>query len=109
MAKNMIILNRGDSLDLTLALTVDGVSYTMQEGDFLYFGVMRPDQKFEDAFIRQRYTKDDYTAGGYLVIKLKPEDSLYLLPGVYYYSLKLKKADGTVITLLPKTKFVIQD
>ena len=109
MAKNIVLLNRGDSLELTLALSIDGISYTMTEGDRLYFGVMRPDQLFEDAFIRKVYTADDYNEYGFLVIKLKPEDSLWLLPGVYYYSLKLKKADGSVTTILPKTKFVIQD
>lgn len=109
MAKNIVLLNRGDSLDLILSIKIDAVPYTMVGGDYLYFGLMRYDQKFEEAFIKKRYSVADYDKNGFITVHLNPEETVWLIPGVYYYSIKLKKADGTVATILPKTKFVIQD
>ena len=77
---------------------------------------MDPHQLFEDALVKKRYTKDDCDEVGNLVITLKPEDTLDLFPGVYYYAIKLHKvADNEeeyideVITIINKTKFIICD
>ena len=53
---------------------------------------------------------------GNLFIRFNPEDTLDLLPGVYYYSIKLHKMTDNdeehideVITIINKTKFIICD
>lgn len=111
MSENIILINRGDSLELTLTLgpLLASANYTLDVDDVIYFGVTAPKQKFEDALIRLRYTAADWTEGKYLTIKILPIDTLYLEPGVYYYSIKLKKNTGDVVTLLNKTKFIIQE
>lgn len=111
MSANIILLNRGDTLNLTLTLEplLANAEYELDSDDVIYFGVTAPKQKFEDALIRLRYTADDWTDGKYLTIKILPIDTLYLDPGVYYYSIKLKKGSGDVVTLLNKTKLVIQE
>ena len=113
MSANIIIINRGDSLDLTITLVpmLQNAEYILEDDDTIYFGVTAPSQKFEDALIRFKFTEEDWheSEGKYLGIKLLPIDTLYLEPGVYYYSIKLKKANGMVVTLLNKTKFIIQE
>jgi hypothetical protein len=124
---NIIVMNRGDSysFDLTIsgADTPDG-RYRLVENDALYFGVMDPGQRFEDALIRQKYTAEDCDEMGNLVISLEPEDTIDLYPGKYFYAVKLlmdhddidvNTGEKTglhidkVVTIINKTKFIICD
>lgn len=118
MAQNIITINRGDTYNFDLTIYDDSLDgrYTLQDDDVLYFGLMDPRQKFEDALVKKRYTKDDCDEMGNLNIEIRPEDTLDLMPGVYYYAIKLHrmKNDETefidrVITVINKTKFVIND
>ena len=77
---------------------------------------MDPHQPFENAIVKKRYTKEDCDEMGNLFIRFNPEDTLDLLPGVYYYSIKLHKMTDNdeehideVITIINKTKFIICD
>lgn len=119
MAQNIITINRGDTYNFDLTIyddsTPDG-RYILQDDDVLYFGLMDPHQKFENALVKKRFTKDDCDEAGNLNIEIKPEDTLDLMPGVYYYAIKLhrRKNDEVeyidkVITVINKTKFVIND
>ena len=125
---NIIVLNRGDSFSFDLTLndeTTNGI-YTLQGDDVVYFGLMLPGQPFEVAVLRKRYTKDDCDKAGNLTIELDAKDTIKLLPGVYYYSVKLKmdheesypdpetgepisKHIDRVITAINKTKFFLND
>lgn len=70
----------------------DGVTpirYTLKDGDRLYVGIMEPQQSFERAIVRKLLTKDDLNAEGDPELKLRPEDTEKLMPGVYYYEAKL--------------------
>lgn len=118
LAYNIITINRGDTYEFDLTINDDSLNgrYILQDDDVLYFGLMDPHQKFEDALLRKRYTKDDCDEGGNLNIQIRPEDTIDLLPGVYYYSIKLHRMKNTetefidkVITIINKTKFVIND
>jgi hypothetical protein len=119
MASNIITMNRGDTLTFDFTINDDTASdgrYKLSNDDVLYFGVMDPHQPFEKALIKKRFTADDTDAAGNLTIKLDPEDTLDLIPGVYYYSVKLHKMADTddeyideVITVVNKTKFVLND
>ena len=118
LAYNIITINRGDTYEFDLTINDDSVGgrYILQDDDVLYFGLMDPHQKFENALVKKRYTKDDCDEMGNLNIVIRAEDTLDLLPGVYYYSIKLHKMKNTdeefidkVITVVNKTKFIIND
>ena len=90
---NIIVLNRGDSYQFDL-LIADSESpngfYRIQGDDTVYFGIMDPHQPFEEALVKKRFTVADanpYT--GLLTIVINPEDTLDLLPGTYYYAVKI--------------------
>lgn len=119
MATNIIQLNRGDTYAFDFTINDDSSSdgrYILKYDDVLYFGIMDPHQPFENALVKKRFTKDDCDEMGNLAITIRPEDTLDLVPGVYYYCIKLHKLQDTdedhideVITVVPKTKFVIFD
>ena len=74
----------------------------------LYVGIMEPHQIFEEATIKQIYTsKSEINEYGDVLIKLRPEETEYLLPGKYYYEVKLDIGDGVLDTIIPKTEFFI--
>ena len=50
---------------------------------------MDPRQPFEDALVRKKFTVDDTDENGNLTIVIEPEDTLDLLPGTYYYAVKI--------------------
>lgn len=123
MSKNIIILNRGDTLEFDLTIEDDnavGGRYILKDKDTVFFGVMDPHQPFEDALIKKMYTTKDIDSMGNLVIRLDPDDTLDLLPGVYYYAIKLHCKSSAnlvsgepkidkVITVINKTKFILND
>jgi hypothetical protein len=123
---NMIIINRGDTyeFDLTIddANSVDG-RYHIQGEDTIYFGIMDPHQQFEDALVKKKFTTEDADSNGNLTIVIEPEDTLDLLPGVYYYSVKIHMQHESknpetnevygyvdkVYTVINKTKLFLND
>ena len=128
VAKNGIItITRGDSAETSLYINIGTELKPMPEklgdNDQVYLGIMEPNQLFEDAIIKKVYTykdhkdEDDPEA---LTISFDCEDTENLLPGVYYYSIKLyrrgnndpKKGPITkdrIDTIVPKRKFIIVD
>lgn len=121
---NIIVLNRGDTyeFDLTIAdeASIDG-RYKLRGDDALYLGIMDPGQPFEEALIRKKYTAEDTDANGNLLAELKAEDTLDLLPGRYFYAVKLHMCHtdidalgkeyviDKVVTIINKTKFILCD
>ena len=118
MSSNIIVMNRGDSFAFSLSIDdethaeVDNL-YRLTDTDVVYLGVMLPHQRFEDAIIKKRFTKKDQDSSGYIIAELAPEDTLGLLPGVYFYAVKLRQNANTklerVSTVINKTKFVLND
>ena len=116
MAKNMIIMNRGDSAELNLFIddeySSDGL-YLLDSHDAVFLGVMMPNMSFEDAIIKKKYVLYDQREDKSILIRLSPADTLDLAPGIYYYAIKLVKNVGTeheeVKTIINKTKFVLND
>jgi hypothetical protein len=125
MSNKIIKINRGDSFEF--ALTIPNKSnpfekYTLDEAkDVVYFVVMYPHQPFEKAFLMQGYTFEDQDpATGEIIIKLAPNDTRSIEPGVYYYTVKLQRG-GTigvindldnaeeVRTIIERTKFIVND
>ena len=111
-----IRLTRGDTLDIPFELnagtSMDPIRYQMRASDELYFGLMEPNQPWEFAILKKKYTGVDFI-DGVINIHLDPEDSMCLIPGLYYYQMKvrIKKSDDSYIvnTVIPKTQFYIEE
>lgn len=94
----IIRINRGDSFSKPLFINcgtfMNPKRYQLQDGDKLYFGVMEPNKLWEQSILRQIYNKDsDMTEDGDVIIKITPEETQYLIPGTYYYQIKLLRTE----------------
>lgn len=88
--------------------------YQMKENDIVYFFLSRPNDSFEQSLLVKKYVSDDQDGNGEIIIDLTPDDTAYLRPGDYYYTVKLvinaeSSEDEEVYTIIPKTKFLIVD
>lgn len=85
------------------------------ESDHLYFALLLPNQKWEDAIVKKVFWANDIDPEHKVVLlHFYPEDTEYLTPGNYYYQIKLQRCpqstkDGFehIDTVVPRTKFVI--
>ena len=128
IAKNGIItITRGDSAETSLYINIgtelEPLITKLGDNDKVYLGVMEPNQLFEDAIVKKKYTKADYKDKDdprALAISFDCEDTENLLPGVYYYSIKLYRRGNNdpekgpitkdrIDTIVPKRKFIIVD
>lgn len=115
----IITVNRGDSFELPITLNIGGsvdfVNYELSPDDEIYLGVMEPGQPFETAILRKKFTyADQVSTDGNIVIRFWPNDTCCLLPGKYYYQVKLQTKDAAtgrydVETVIDKTLFYIQE
>jgi hypothetical protein len=125
MSINIIKLNRGDSYEFKVNIPKKEdptQSYLLDPvKDVVYFAIVFPHQRFENAIILKGYTVEDQDQEtGDIVIKIEPNDTRRLLPGVYYYTVKLQRG-GTldiiddfdepdeVRTIIERTKFIINE
>ena len=118
VSKNGIVsVTRGDSFQIPLFINqgteLKPIRYELTGDDTIYFALMEPNQRFECALLKKVFTKEDLNANGDIVIKFSPKDTENILPGSYYYQVKVKfnKLDGTyeVNTIVPKTQFIIEE
>ena len=95
----IISLHRGDSdmfpLFINIGTSVEPVRFDLRKnpGSEVYFGVCQPNERFEDAIIRKKYTGADlfnFNSNGDLMIEFITEDTEYLLAGTYFYEVKLR-------------------
>ena len=113
----IIQLTRGDSLKLPLFINAntdsDPIRYTLKSSDTIYFALLEPNQRFEDAILKKVFTYNSpKTEFNDIWITLKPSDTEELLPGKYYYTLKLKSIDNDsneefIRTIIPEKEFWI--
>jgi len=96
----IITVNRGDSFRFPLTInfgsSLEPNTYGLNEHDKVYFAVMEPNQPFETALIKKVFDKshektDKDTGVRYLEISFKPQDTECVLPGKYYYQIKLQR------------------
>ena len=109
-----IVLNRGDSfqfaVQLNLGTKLAPAMYELRESDAVYMGIMEPNQPFETALIRKKFTVADLDENGNVIIKLKPRDTQCVLPGKYFYQIKLSVNNNEdVYTVVDKTQFFITE
>jgi hypothetical protein len=112
-----IRLTRGDSLDLPVTInqgtSMEPIKYDLREYDEVYFALMEPNQPWENAILKQKYTIEDLIDDE-LYIRFKPKDTMCLIPGLYYYQIKIRIYDYdseeyVVNTIVPKTHFWIEE
>lgn len=113
----IITLMRGDSfttpIHINIGTKLSPRYYTLSNTDRLYFGLMEPNQAFEDAVLKKVY---DFTSpqdgDGNTLLMLKPTDTEKLLVGKYYYMIKLRSIDAfgqeMVKTIVPPTLFWLE-
>jgi len=112
----IITINRGDTFNAPLFINIGGskiypVRYPFTDKDTIYVGIMEAHQPFEHAIIKKVYTIEDLNEYGDIVLRLDSKDTEYLLPGTYYYEIKLEHInddDTTIIkTIVPKRKLFL--
>ena len=124
MSTRIIKINRGDSFELSVVIPrKDDYTkpYFLTSRDALYFALMYPNQRFEDAIFVKGYTLEEQDVKtGEIIVKVVPNDTRALTPGVYYYTAKLQRG-GTlevlddfdepdeVRTIIERTKFIINE
>ena len=112
----IITMNRGDTWDtplfLNLGTSLEPTPFIPSKNDFIYFGLMEPNQPFECAIVKKTFTNKDFDEETLcLTLSFSSCDTENLLPGTYYYEIKLCINQGTAVeevhTIVPKTKFII--
>lgn len=129
MAKNIVKLNRGDSYEFIIDIPDKQdttKNYILTGSDVVYFALLYPHQRFEDAILTKGYDHTDQIIKndkntGEILIKIEPKDTKCLAPGIYYYTVKLycggtlNEDDGSysnakeVKTIIERTKFIINE
>lgn len=116
MATNIMMVTRGDTISFNIEIEDENSyrgRYRLTENDAVYFGLMLPHQPFEDAIIKRKFVKADQDSSGNVYVTFTPEESAMLLPGVYYYAVKLRQNINSnnelITTIISKTKFVVND
>lgn len=110
----LITMNRGDSFSYPLFINVgtllNPMRYYLGNGEEVFVGITLPGELFENAIIKQRYTKDNLNEKGDVMIELTPKDTEFLVPGNYFFEVKfrgMKNGKEFVRTIVPKKKFVV--
>lgn len=116
----IITITRGDYIEFPLFINQGGsqiypIRYSLLKdpSTTITFAVMMPNQRFENAIIKKTYTAGSYhTNQNDLMIVFKPEDTINLRPGKYFYSIRINmKQHGHYCqkTLVPERMFVIKE
>ena len=124
MPTQIIKINRGDSYSLNIKVTKISFfdsPYILTSMDAVYFALVYPHQRFEDAILIKGYTLEDQNVTtGEITVNITPNDTRSLTSGTYYYTAKLQRG-GTletlndfdepdeVRTLIERTKFIINE
>ena len=110
-----IRLTRGDTLTLPLQINqgtnLSPILYELSAQDEVYFGLMEPNQPWEQAILKKKFTSKDQE-DGIIPLKLRSSDTMCLLPGLYYYQVKVRifqDGEAIVNTIIPKTHFWIEE
>ena len=116
ITKNGIIrVNRGDNFELPIIINIGTqllpIDYKFSENDILYLGIMEPNQLFEEAILKKKLTHADVDSEGNMIAKFEPNDTVCLIPGLYYYQIKAKiykeeKNDYEIKTVCKKQQFI---
>ena len=115
--ENLITMSRGDSgvipVTLNIGTKFNPELHPLNFFDEVYLGITEPNKPFEEAIIRKSVKGIDHYTETEVSFNLTPLDTEYLLPGTYYYSIKLleyiDEENYNVYTIIDKRKFTIVD
>jgi len=111
---NNISFARGDTVKFALFINqgtlLKPVRYNLlkHRNWEIYMGIMSPNQKFEHADVKFKYTEENatITKEGDLVVEIPPRMTENLCDGKYYYQIKIKyfrKKEEFITSVIPKT------
>lgn len=107
----LITMNRGDTFSYPIYINLSNKAHTewylLDKDDTIYISVCEPNAIFEHGIIRKVLTKDDFDIEKRAWFKLSSAETENLLPGTYYYEIKIKLFNGSVSTIVPRKKFII--
>lgn len=127
MSNQIIKINRGDSCEFTVKITEKTDPTTpyilVDNQDIVYFAILFPHQPFEKAcpnLIWGYEPTDQDAKTGEITIKLCPSETRRLVPGIYYYTVKLQSGGTLAIldddddpievrTIIERTKFIVNE
>ena len=101
--KAPLFINAGDALT--------PLRYVLEENDKVYFAILEPNQPFNFGVVRKIFTKDNLNTCGDVEIVLETSDTEKLLPGAYYYEIKLSIVRDNkeyVETIIPRRKIYLR-
>lgn len=98
-----LAMNRGDSESLTINYTNVGGS-KLSTGDTIYFSIK---EKISDIEPVVSITVSEFTPEGKAVIAIESEDTRGKEIKTYVYDIRLKKANGKIVTLVKSSLFDI--
>ena len=116
---NIITITRGDSFKLPVALNVGTASepkyYDMTEFDMVFFAILQPNESWENALVKKTFNYADCLENGNgVIVEFSPEDTESIVPGNYFYQIKLLKGKDpewknheSVVTIIPRTRMFI--
>lgn len=115
----IITLSRGDNCSMPLFINMGTdlapIRYDLHKNNktVIYFSLMQPNQYFENGCLRKMYSAKNnnwnINDNGDLVISFEPKDTMYLMPGKYFYEVKADlNGEGYINTIIQKTEFYIQ-
>lgn len=104
-------MTRGDTFVLPLPLNRGSREYfekhELTDNEYIYIGIMKPNQPFENASIRCMLDKDsEKDSQGNCVMRLSSEHTVNMNPGKYYLTVKFVR-DSDVHTLIDSKIFYI--
>jgi hypothetical protein len=102
---------RGDTFILSLPLNEGTrehfVRHVLTNDEQMYIGIMKPNQSFEDAYIRCVLTStSEKDSLGNCILRLHPEHTANMIPGKYYFTVKFVSKDY-VQTLVDSKLFFV--
>lgn len=108
----IITLQRGDCFRAPIYINLGSKSfpeyYELNDYDTIYISICEPSKEFEDGIIKRVITKEQFDLEKHAWLILNSEDTVNLLPGTYYYEIKIKLYDNlSVFTVVPRRKFII--
>lgn len=116
-SNGIIEISRGDTFTTPITINAGNdlspKQYVLKDNDCLYFGLCEPNQPFEEALVRKVYDKNSKTdENGNVLLSFTSEDTTNLIPGKYYYTVKLKhQVDNVenIDTIISRRLFYIWD
>lgn len=114
--ENDIVITRGDNASFALYINqgtpAEPERYELRDDDEVCFAVMEKNQVFEEAMLSKFFYKEDQNVDEDLRIVLTYLDTENILPGKYFYTIKLKSIINEEIriqTLISNRKFCVVD